>query len=810
MSYLLFLCVSLSGLSGISARPETGSISGKILDAEGQPLEFATILLYQAADSSLVKAEMSDADGHFSFQAVAAGDFFISVSYVGLNTYHTAIFPLREYQQLILPDIQFAGSSVAMAEVVVSAQRPILEVRPDKLVFNVSNTINASGNTALELLRKAPGIVVDNNDNVTLMGRAGVQIWIDGKMSPLRGVDLAEWLKSLQADDIEAIEIISSPSARFDAAGNAGIINIKLKKDKRQGSNGTITLGMGAGIYGNATAGISANYRNKTINLFGNYTGSTNNWYNTQDIFRSQLGQSFDQYSTNRGRSNNNNFKAGADIFLSKKSTFGVLLNGYANNYRSRAGSRALIGPAGSTLIDSVLLASTFQQGIRNNLNINLNYRYDNGKETVLNIDADYGSFFNDGSEEQPNRYLDATENILISERNYAFQTPTQIDIATLKIDYERPLVGGKLSTGMKTALVGTFNSFNFFNVIGGNRILSTDFSNDFDYQENILAAYTNYTRQLDKIGLQLGLRMEHTESSGKLTALRPVDNDLVERTYTNVFPSGGITYTLNDKHSFQLGYSRRINRPSYQDLNPFQERLDELTYEQGNPFLRPEYANTIQFTHTFLQRFNTTISRSHTRDQITRFVDTAGVSGSFITWRNLTDQYANSIAISLPVQLMSGWSSFSNLTGAYVQNKADFGGNKTVDLNIFTFNIYSQHTFTLPKGWNLELSGWYNAPSLWGGTFRMESMWSVDAGLQHKLFRQQVNMKLSVSDIFWSNRWRGISTFGVLDMNIGGAHDSRRLRLNLSYNFGNNQVKGARRRSTGLEDEQQRVKRDN
>jgi iron complex outermembrane recepter protein len=810
MRHLLLFCILLSGSTSLSARPDMGTISGKIINADQEPLEFATVLLHRAADSTLVKAEMSDAQGLFSFPEVPADSYYLVISYVGLPTHRTAVFPLREYEQLTLPDIQFAGSTVAMAEVVVSAQRPILEVRPDKLVFNVSNTINASGNTALELLRKAPGIVVDNNENVTLLGRAGVQIWIDGKLSPLRGADLAEFLKSLQADEIESIEIISSPSARFDAAGNAGIINIKLKKDKRQGANGTATLGMGAGIYGNATTGLSANYRNKNINLFGSYNGSMGNWYSLQEIYRNQLGVTFDQLSTNRGRSDNHNFKAGADVFLTEKSTFGILLNGYANDYRSRADSRALIGPTGSTVVDSILLANNTQLGNRNNLNINLNYRFDNGRETILNIDADYGSFFNDGREEQPNRYLDATESILISERNYATQTPTQIDIATLKIDYERPLAGGKLSAGVKTALVGTFNSFSFFNVIDGNRILSTDFSNDFDYQENILAAYTGYARQIKKLGLQAGLRVEHTESTGRLTALRPVNNDLVERSYTDVFPSGGLTYALNDKHNFQLSYSRRINRPSYQDLNPFQERLDELTYEQGNPFLRPEYANTLQLTHTFMQRFNTTISRSHTRDQITRFVDTAGVSGSFITWRNLTDQYANSIVISLPVEVMPGWNSFSNLTGSYVQNKADFGGDKTVDLDIFTFNIYSQQTFSLPKGWNLELSGWYNAPSLWGGTFRMESMWSIDAGIQQKLFRQKINMKISVSDIFRSNQWRGTSTFGVLDMTVGGAFDSRRLRLNLSYNFGNNQVKGARRRNTGIEDEQQRIKQEN
>ncbi len=792
-----------------AAQVPAGQIIGKVFDKEGKALEYASVLLHSTADSALVKLEYTAPDGSFEIHQVKAGVYFVGVSYVGLPDYRTAPFTLAENQRLVLPDIRYAGATVEMQEVTVTAQRPILEMKPDKLVFNVQNTINGVGNNALELLRKAPGVVVDNNDQITMLGRAGVQIYIDGKLSPLRGNDLAEFLKSLQADEIDAIELIANPSARFDASGNAGIINIRLKKDKRLGANGTINTGHSVGVFPNFQAGVSANYRNRTLNAFGSYNFNGGTWFNNMALYRTQLENVFDQHSFNIGTYSNHNSKLGADFFIGKRHTVGFLVNTYLNNFSGGSNSKAWIGPAGQNTIDSILVASSRNNGSRNNYNFNLNYRFDNGKETTWNMDADYGSFHNDATELQPNQYLNPTEERIIAERNYANHTPVTIDIATFKVDHERPFASGKLGAGLKTALVNTDNTFDFFNVIDGENRLNTDLSNRFAYTENVNAAYLNYARQFKKLGIQGGLRLEQTNSKGVLTAFRPVDNAEVKRSYLDFFPSAGITYAVSPKHNLQFNYSRRINRPSYQDLNPFQGRLDELTYEQGNPFLRPEYANNLQLTHTFQHRFNTSLSYSHTRDQITRIVDTAGTSGSYITWLNLANQYAYNLAFSAPLQIRPWWSSFTNLTGSILQNRADYGNGKVIRLDATTFNVYSQHTFKLPQNWALEVSGWYNAPSLWGGTFEMEAMWSIDAGLQKKLMKNRANLRLAVSDIFRTNRWTGVSRFGVLDMCAAGGWDSRRFRMSLSYNFGNSEVKGARRRSTGLEEEQRRIKTD-
>ncbi len=789
------------------AQNSSAQIKGQVLSSTAQALEYANVLLHKASDSTVVKLEYTQADGSFHIANLEPGQYRIAVSFVGYPNYLSPIHELQAGQELNLPAIKLQEAPAELQGVTVKAQKPLLEIRPDKTVFNVEGSITASGSNAFDLLRKSPGVVIDNNDNITMLGRAGIRIYIDGRPSPMQGSDLAQFLRSLQSNEIEAIELITNPSAKYDAQGNAGIINIRLKKDKKLGANGNVNLGYSAGEKAWYNGGISANYRNKKTNLFGSYNYSDNEFLNYMTMDRNQLGARFNQKSEMGNVAVNHNFKLGADWFLNKQETFGVLASGFLGNNSSYSNGRTEISRLGQNNLDSILVAQSDNSGLRNNLNFNLNYRFDNGKGKTLNLDADYGMFRNTGEEFQPNYYYDAAEQVKLSERIFASSTPTNIDIYTFKADFENKLWGGQLGAGVKVSYVRTDNTFDFFNVLDNVKVLNIDLSNQFIYTENVNAAYVSYSRQLKKWGFNAGLRAEQTNSEGDLQAYKPVNDDNVQRHYLDFFPSGGVTYNLNQKNTFALNYSRRVNRPSYQDLNPFQNRLDELTYEQGNPFLKPEYAHNLQLRHTFSSRFNTTLSYSHTQDQITRFLDTAGTTANYITWLNLANQYAYSVAFSAPIQIKKWWNSFTNMTGSHVRNQADFGEGKIVSLNASTFNVYSQQTFTLPKGWTAEVSGWYNSPSLWGGTFKMNSMWSMDMGIQKKILKDKGNLKLGVSDLFKSNKWTGISRFGALNLDIAGGWDSRRLKLNFTYNLGNSEVKGARRRSTGLEDEQKRIK---
>lgn len=796
--------------ASVMAQSMGASISGKVLDPGNTPAPFANVLLKSKADSSLVKAEYTNEDGNFQLQNLQPGSYFLHVSYVGLSDYSSENFDLNAGQSLQLPAINMAALATELKEVVVKAQKPMIEVKPDRTVFNIEGSINASGSNAMELLRKAPGVVVDNNDNVMLLGRSGVAVYIDNKPSPLSSADLANFLKTVQASEIEAIEIITNPSSKYDAAGNAGIINIRMKRDKRLGANGTVELGFAEGVFPKYNGSASGNYRNKAVNLFGKYGYNAGTRWSFMDFYREQAGASFDQRATNGGDFSNHNARIGADFFIGKHHTVGVLVTGNKSEDEWNSRSRAEIATLSNGETQAILAARSDNTIKRNNYNANLNYRFDNAQGLVWNLDADLGGFRNDGNSYQPNTYLNPTETEVLEERIFTTQTPTDIEIATFKVDHERPLWKGQFGAGLKFSVVNTDNTFNFFDVIDGESVPNMDRTNQFTYQENINAAYVNYQRQAGKWNFQAGLRVEQTNSDGKLTSERPTGNDRVKRNYTDLFPSGGVTYQFDQKNAFRLTYSRRIDRPQYQDLNPFEYKLDELTYQRGNPFLKPQYSNNLQLGHTFNYTLNTTLGYSYTTDYITSITDTIEVVRSYITEANLSSQRTFSLSVSYPFAITKWWNTYTNLTMYNTRNLADFGEGKRIDAQANAVSVFSQQTFQLPKGLSLEISGFYNSPSIWGGNFRTREFWGVDAGVQKKVLEGRGNVKVSLSDIFLTMRWSGDSQFGGLYMVTRGGWESRQLRVNFTYNFGNQEVKSARRRNTGLEDEQKRIKTDN
>ena len=388
------------------------------------------------------------------------------------------------------------------------------------------------------------------------------------------------------------------------------------------------------------------------------------------------------------------------------------------------------------------------------------------------------------------------------------------IDIYSLKLDYENKVGKGKLGLGFKTALVSTENSFDFHEGEAPNRILVDTSSNDFTYDENVNAVYVTYDTPLNqKWSGQFGLRVENSITRGELIALQESDNDLVERNFTDYFPNIGFSYQHDQKNQFQFSYGRRIDRPNYQNLNPFVYYINEYSFATGDPFLRPQYTHNVQVSHTFAYRFNTTLKFSHTRDLNTRFTDLnpdivnedGVVIGEIFTWRNLQTQRHYSLNFSAPFTPKEWWNTYTNISLYRLENEGDYGDGKIVDIQANAANIYMQHTFTLPKDFTLEFSGWANTPAIWGGNFETRSMWSVNAGIQKKLFNGNGTLKVGIDDIFQTSFWRAESTFGELFTEGFGGWDSRRVKASFNYNFGNEKVK-SRRRSTGLEDEKKRT----
>jgi iron complex outermembrane recepter protein len=784
------------------------NITGKVT-AAGKAADFVTVLLQASKDSAIVKGTVTGSEGEFDFKNIAAGRYFITASMVGMGSGMVESFDF-DGKTLDISTIALNESSTELAQATVVARKPVIEVRAEKTILNVEGTVNSTGLNALELLRKAPGVTVDNYDNVNVKGKNQVKIMIDGRDTPLDGKDLAAFLKSTQAGDISNIEIISNPSAKYDASGNAGIINIRLKKNRSFGTNGNVGI---EAIYGETLKGgmnLSLNNRTNKVNLFGAYNNNFGDWHNANNFVREQNGNIFDQKSKSINTNKYHGGRVGADYFINEKHTVGVLFSGGYNPNNFFNESNADISSVNfRQTIDSVLVASNVQTGDNNNFNGNLNYRFADTSGHSVNIDLDRGAFRIGGESFQPNYYRTAEGNVLLKERIFRNNTPTNIDITTGKIDYEQRFFKGTLGTGAKISKVKTDNTFDFFNVINGQSNIDTEVSNRFIYAEQTSAAYLNYNRMLGKkINLQAGLRVENTDYSGDLKTMNNSDSTISDN-YTEWFPSGALTYSFNPKMGLNITYSRRIDRPSYQDLNPFEFKLDELTYQKGNPRLRPQFTNSFEIAPTYQGYPIVSLGYSKTKDVFTEalFISTTNPNATYITKENLADQTNYTASLNFPVPIAKWWEGFVSLTAYQSRFKADFGNNIKIDKSFVAGNLYSEQTVKLPKGWSVQLSGFWNSAGFWG-TFKSSAMGSLDLGVKKKLWNDKGELRLRMGDLLGTSRWKGENIFTPgLKMTASGRWESQTLTLNLSYRFGSNEVKASRQRKTGLEDEKNRVK---
>jgi iron complex outermembrane receptor protein len=802
-----------------TAAANAQQVSGLVKDQSGKGLEKSTVSLLRGKDSSLVKLVVTGADGRYTIAAAEAGSYLVSASFVGFSPVYSSKFEVAG-SGVSVPDLTLVGAAGNLKDVTVTAKKQMVEVRADKTILNVEGTINAVGYDALELLRRSPGVMVDKDDNVSLAGKNGVQVFIDGKPSPLSGSDLTNYLKSLQSAQIESIEIITNPSAKYEAAGNAGIINIRLKKNKTFGTNGSVNAGLVQGFYPKYNGGLNLNHRNKSINVFGNYNYNNGKYQMRMNLDKEQDDTLFQQRNTMVFKNNTHGFKGGLDYFINAKSTLGVVVNGNLadNSFNTSGPMNFTYMPTGELV--KILRATNRNDMKRDNINTNLNYRYSVANGADLNIDADYGFFKIRSNQYQPNYYFLGDGTTQTDQLIYNMLSPTDINVFSFKTDYEGNYKGGRLGVGGKIGIVNTDNDFSRYNVYS-TLVLDSGKSNRFEYKENINALYVNYNKQLKKgVMVQLGVRAENTHLTGKSTGFKRVDetpgpgyhwvdyDSTFKRDYTDFFPSAAVTLNKNPMMQWTLAYSRRIDRPAYQDLNPFEFKLNEYTYMKGNTDLRPQYTNSFSITNVYKYRFTTKLNYSHVKDIFAQIPDTvAGESTKgFLQKRNLAKQDVWSLNISYPYQYK--WYSFFATTNAnYSHYQADYGGGKRkVDLKVFAVTFFMQNSFNLGKGWTGEVSGLYLSPSVWQGVIKSKAMGNVDLGLSKNLFKGAGTVKVAVSDVFQTMKWGGTSDFTGVKSSFNGRGEMPQFKINFNYRFGNSQVKAARQRKSAVEEETKRT----
>lgn len=791
-----------------------GTIKGNVAQQSDKPLEFSTLMLLKSADSSLVKGAIADAAGTFSFERVAAGTYRVSAQQVGYTKTYSDLITIDDAHAVVqLPPIQLTEETRKLAELTVTARKPFIEQQVDRTVLNVENSVVAAGNTLLEVLEKAPGVTVDQqNEAIKVRGKGGVIVEIDGKRSYLSTQELMNLLRNTPSDNVEKIEVITNPSAKYDAAGNSGIINIKFKKNKNFGTNGTVTVGAGQTLQpngrGRMSSSLNLNHRVGQVNLFGNYSYGQYNNFNRNDIYRSipYNGQVtyFDQRSSRVSQSLNHNFKGGVDWSVSKKTTLGALVSGFTENESQPNGTSSA-----DILNDQLAVTRRFTTGSRivgnlTNLNYNANAKHlFNDKGHELSADVDYVTYTGQSKNFLGTQFFTPDGSLSGRPDSVRNQMPSNIQILVGKLDYARPMGKGKWETGLKASRVESDNNLTFETksdiwAIDPNR------SNRFIYTEHISAAYLNYSRPLGKkTQLQTGLRLEHTNSVGNSVTL----NDVRSRNYTNLFPSVFVTQQLDSSNALSFNYSRRIDRPNYQTLNPFIFFLDPFTYQQGNPNLRPQFTNSFQLTHTYKQAFITTLAYSRISDAIIDEVprQIAAENKTFVTSENIDHQDNLSLTLSFPLPVTRWWNMQTNLS-AFYNNYKTFYNNELLTLQQTSWNAYTSQNFTLSKTMTVEVSGFYNGAGVYG-FYQIRPMGALSLGIQKQVWDKKGRFSLNMNDLFWTNHFTGKAQFQDIDFQVKSYWQSRVIRASFTYRFGNQNVKGARDRNTGADELKSRMK---
>ncbi|TLU99242.1 outer membrane beta-barrel protein [Dyadobacter luticola] len=813
MKFLINLTVALL-LSGTFAFAQTaqppagkGKVAGAILDEKAQPFPFVNVLLLQAKDSVLVKGLAADESGKFLFDQVAAGKYLTLVSMVGYQKSYSAVFSVDE-NTVTLPTTSLKTDIQSLSEVTVVAKKPFIEQQIDRTVVNVENSIVSAGATALEVLERAPGVTVDQqNEQLKLRGKEGVIVQIDGKQTFLSQQELITLLRNTPSDNIEKIELITNPSAKYDAAGNSGIINIKMKRNKNYGTNGNVNIGAAWAKYGRGSATATVNHRAGKISTFISGGAFLNKGFNNNDIYRKIPFEDkvtvFDQRTERINKSEYYNVRAGLDYFVTDKTTIGVLVSGFYNSFSNPFGQTNTRILDGNLVLQRTFRTNVFNGGTMNNGSANVNFKHqfdDKGKELTFDVDyVNYGGKKNSTLDTRyylPNGQQDGNPEAV---RN---NMPSDINIGVAKLDYAQPLWKGKFETGLKSSYVASDNNM-VFETKADDWQLDPTRSNRFKYTENVNAAYLNYSGNISKkVKYQVGLRGEHTHSIGNSVTL----NQKRDRNYVNLFPSVFLSNQLDTNNVLNISYSRRIDRPNYQSLNPFEFYLDPYTFQRGNPNLKPQYTNSFQLVHVYKNFLNTTLAYSRIKDMIADELpqQIASENKTFVTSDNLDNQDNVSLTLSFPIKIAKWWNVQTNFTGVYNHYNSIYLDEK-LEIKQASWNMYASNQFTISKTWSAEISGWYNSRAFYG-LYAAKPMGMLNAGLQKNILNKKGTIRLNVNDIFWTNKFRGKAIYKDIDFSVKSQWPSRQFRLTFTYNFGNQNVKGARQRNTGSDDLQKRA----
>ena len=768
----------------------------------------------------MLKATTTDSTGAFNMNNIQPGNYILRISNIGYNAWNSPPFNLmsghKDWGVRIL-----AEDSRQLGEVVVRAEKPPFQQRPDGTVVNVENSIMTKGSSALEVLERSPGVVIDHrNNSIDLNGKSGVVVMINGKATHMSVEQVVALLNGMSADDIEKIELLTTPTARYDADGSAGVINIVLKKNKKLGTNGTLSLTGGYGKGEKGTGSISLSHNTAKTNLYGSYTFSHDRTYSDMFIISDQnmpiLGGQLEVlvWDTTWRNQNNHDANIGLDIKLSPKTTIGgnVTYNNSLGNTRDMSHNIYNVFPDSLLLFDGHITGTNRWNNLISSVYLEKAIR--DGEK--INFDIDYLSFTNHNPSDVLSSFRNkegiqaGTDDSLFSPRQRTFANTT-IQVGVAKVDYVKQLSSKiKLETGIKGAYTKSISISGIESLVNGNWGLRSEASNDILMKEGIGAAYASVNTQLSpSASLVIGTRYEYsyTKMDDRKTGL-----NIVDRRLGVLFPSLFFSKKISDFADWSLSYTKRISRPTYNDLASYVGYSDPTAVYTGNPFLKPTITHNVKLAYTY-RGYSFSLLYSRDNNPIARYQITESPSGDllYVSPQNLQWQNNLNFQTMLPWKVNSWWTMNYSFVGGLRQFREDYTMSP-VEKTWFGYSLNGSQTFKLPKNFSAEISGWYTS-RFYNGTILLDRLGVLNAGIKKELKDGKGALQLSVSDILRGESYNphyGTLTreaFNIKNHVTFNTESSKIpiFKITYSRSFGTAPVKSQR---NGSEDERDRVRK--
>jgi hypothetical protein len=773
-------------MSTLAAQPnQSALLRGTITNQKGEPVPYANVALL-SPEGVLLEGAVTDEAGNFSIATTKTARVKLVVSSLGYTSYSSEEFELLAGLQKDFGALVLADELTGLDEVTVNATRPQIIIEPDKTIVNVEGTVMAEGANALDVLGRSPGVFITSDGSINLNGRTGVTVMINDRPMYMSAADLTSFLRSMPADNIKSIEVITSPSARFDAEGAAGVINIQLKKNTVDGVFGNVMLG---GRYNGKAApntGVTLNVKKGKWTTNGTFNYNEYVEINDLEIMRNfqvEGGKStFLQDSRIVERSHTPSFTGAANYELTPTQNLGINLQASTTSSNGLNNSGTLISNPGQTNGTSF---TSINDSKDQSSRLFTNLHYDAKLDTLggkISADLDFTVMDMGSNALLNNAYLNGLTQ---SKDRVLTLNDMYYTILTSKVDWIQPLKGGKLlEAGLKGSWVESDNDLDLSRGINDGPLQPDPNSNRFIYQENVLAAYSSLKGDFSKkLSYQAGLRMEYSDVTGTSKTLNQVNR----QEYVNLFPSVFLQHKISDSYQVVYNVNRRITRPNYRLLNPFVYYIDPLTTEKGNPSLRPQYSTNLEMDHVIKGTYQFTLGYSVTEDAFMQIFEQNEEARSSTTFTANFDKTKNfNFQGVVPVEFTKWWNS-SNLVQANYNKFKSLLGKDVLDVSQVSYLLRTQHNFNLPKGFKLELVGIYLSPQIWGQGEIGGFGW-VDAGMTKSLMKDKLSLSINGGDLFRTQWIRAAINFADIDTQIRQYRNEQSIRFTLRYNFSKGQ----------------------